>query len=240
MYFIGTATTSFAGSILVAKPHIYVQDHGYGGSKATKLTSIMDTATNNNVGVTDKFEDYSLMLQYDAIWLETRSLTDTLSSAEFTNISNYIAAGHKVVMRGEAWAWNTWNNSILSVVGGTAEDKAANQSVHSVVDNNFTLGASELYLNSGGIATGGKALYDVNFATLWGDNVLTILDMNVTGDGDDAAHTAFTENVVYWLADAELPPRPDPSTPIPEPSTMALLGLGFIGLAGLGRKKLNG
>ena len=140
---------------------------------------------------------------------------DTLSPTEISNLSNFLASGRHVVIVGEGNFFDTWNNSILafasSIAGGSAPTLGSpfNGNVSPIVSNALTAGVSTFNLQGGGIVAGGggTALFDHNFATLWGPNLLTVLDAQVfrnlaaAGSGD----AVFRENLADFLGPVPLP-----------------------------------
>lgn len=202
----GMALNAYALSVL-GTTQIY-SNYGYNGPGWTNMTAALDTATANNFDTATNFEDLPLMLTYDALWLDLRSPSDTLTPTEYSNILAFIAAGKRVVMFGENNNWTAWNQQILGMNGGTYAGDIATVSATRVVINELTINAPEFSSVAGGIATGGTALYDPNFVTLWGDNVLTILDVNLFSDANWVApnYVAFATNVANWIATSEPAP----------------------------------
>lgn len=198
----------------------------YGSSEWSKMTAAVEDGGNNQVTFVADFEDLSLMLQYNALWLQMRSIScspdfncsGTLSSLEINNIRAFIASGRRVVMIGEwgGWpygtelGWQDWNNQILSIVEGSYDTAYGDSPVAinpvSIINHKLTEGVNELELigNRYGAANGGLALFEPNFATLWGniDNVLTVLDTGVFDDSrwDLGDNGQFSTNVADWIA----------------------------------------
>jgi len=219
--------------MLVYESSLY--SYGYGGYDWDNMTSALQTSTGNQVTVVSNFENLSQMLLYDALWIDIQQKYDPiygvynlLSDTEVNNISDYIDTGRKVVMIGENRSWTPWNTQILNIVGGTFVDDTEDMGLvvtSSVYAHDLTYSAPTIFLNSAGFVSGGKALYDINFATLWGaqSNVLTILDVNVMSDEYwGVQHNGqFSLNVANWVAD---------TTVVPEPisSTLFVIGAGIL------------
>ena len=235
--FYGVASeASILVSSIIETPASGDNGFGYGRDRYEDLTRLLDDATDNNVDVINTpLDDYGLMATYDSIWLDHRgnNLTDpggTLSSTEISNLTSYIQNGGRVVMLGENKSWTTWNQQILSTVGGTysglvtndisaANDYAlyspspaffdGDQLSAVVVDHYLTQGVERIPVPTVGVAdpaANATQLFDINFITLWDDNVLSILDVNTLSDfgyNDDQQTAQFVTNVAYWAANED-------------------------------------
>ena len=217
------------GAVLVSSPHYL--DYGYGDSYWDNFSSALNTATGGSVALTSNFENLAQMLGYDALLLQARQAGGgtggLLSATEVSNLSAFMATGRRVVMMGENNNWTAWNQQILGIVGGTFVGNVSGIAV-AIVANDITASAWTVSITVGGVesgtALGGTGLYSKNFATLWNDNVLTVLDVNVWSDGSWSSYDngQFGTNVANWLA--------APAAVIPEPSTFLIWSL----LGGLG------
>jgi len=228
---LGLSQMALAQSVLVSSAHY--GGHGIGDSDWSNFTTALNTATGNSVSFTSNFSNLSEMMSYDAIFLQARETSSTLSATEVSNITAFAATGRKVLMIGENDNWLNWNQQITSIGGGSYSYMGyyLYDTATKTVDNALTAGADNVYLPAAGVAIGGTSLYNYNFATLWGSNqnILTILDINLESNAywSSADNGAFTTNVAYWLAD---------SNPVPIPPAFLLLGSGLVGLLGLRRK----
>jgi hypothetical protein len=183
----------------------------------------------STVTVVPNFQNLSQMLSYDRLWLDQRWTSGSLTSTEISNIAAFIATGRRVVMVGENDYWTSWDNQILSIVGGSFGGEYTG-SANTVLADPLTAGVSSVNLPTAGlVASGGTALFDHNWATLWGatGNTLTLLDVNVMSDTYWSSNNngQFSENVAEWLA------ATGSDGAVPEPIT--ILGV-FSGVGALG------
>jgi hypothetical protein len=194
-------------------------NYGYGYSNWVNFTAAINSAFGGagNVTVVPDLTNAGQVAAADAVFLDQRWLTGTLSATEITNIQNFIASGKRIVMIGENSSWNPWDQQILGIVGGTFVTDFGGVTTPVLV-HPLTAGVTQLNLAAAGIASGGTPLFDQNFATLWGaQNVLTVLDVNVFDESHwpDPNHTQWGNNVAVWLAGA-----------VPEPSSAILAAIG--------------
>jgi hypothetical protein len=177
-----------------------VESRWYGGANWPQMTAALDAAC-SIVTVTDNFEDLDQMLQYGAIWLDLRYNDESLSPNEQANIVSYIATGRRVVMFGEHSGWSTWNAAMLATVGGSFSGGGASNYPNAVGSHELLNGISQVRVGGSGAASGGLPLFDTNWATLWGDNALTLLDVNApsTSYWGSVDNEEFFTNVADWI-----------------------------------------
>ena len=169
------------------------------------------------------------LLSYDRLWIDFRADQSTLSASEISVLSSFINSGRRMVFIGENGSWDAWNESFLSLVGGSSSAQCSFQVSSTVYTHQLTAGVSMTQPACSSEAVGGTALFGFNYATLWGaqQNVLTVLDSDVFDDNYGTAYDdqRFAHNVAVWLA--------EDTTAVPEPATFALVatGLAAIGMA---------
>lgn len=206
---------------------------GAGGTGWTQFSTALDNAYASSGGITvGNFGNLSYMMGFDSIFVNVRGIGDTLSVTEYTNINSYISSGGTATIIGENTNWTAWDNQIIGMLGGTFSGTYYSGMTNAISSNDLLNGVSSVYLPAGGIvASGGEALFDQNFATLWGNNVLTILDVNIMSDAYWAGNNdnaQFMTNVAKWGAS---------TAAVPEPAILALFGLGLTGLGFARRRK---
>lgn len=161
-----------------------------------------------------------------------RNSGDVLSVDEKSNLSDALSAGKNVVLIGEWYGWGMWDNSILGFAGGATVAGASQNAVTPVVNNALTAGVSSIQLIAAGHAVGGSggtSLFTENFATLWGANLLTVLDINVFDDNH--GNIQWEQNVADYLA------APVSATPLSASLPLFASGLSALGLLGWWRKR---
>jgi len=215
--------TAFAGSVLVSQTG---GNYAYGyGSNWTGMTSALNSAA--SVTVAADFTNLAQMLSFNALWLDQRGTTGSLTAGELSNLAAFIATGRRVVLMGENDNWTAWDNQILGLVGANLGGFLNGNAPQSpVVSNALTAGITSVSPVAMGLASaGGTNLFTQRFATLWGanQNVLVILDVNLwdnSGTGFSADSNAiFGQNVAAWIGQQ--------ADSVPEPATYALVGAGF-------------
>ncbi len=202
----------------------FQSNYGYGNYYWGGMTDLIDAE--HNVTTTNDFSDINTMLMHDAIILDQRGLSALLGDVEVDNITTYISTGRKVIMYGENGNWTNWNNQILGIVGGSYRGHILEEVLHPITSNGLTADANNVMFRYFGTAYGGEALFNQNVMSLWGDNVLTILDITVFEDGIYGFGSGYDNyqlatNVVNWI---------DEPAPVPLPGAIWLLGAAIAGL----------
>ncbi|MFW5653568.1 MAG: hypothetical protein ACOC0P_05940, partial [Planctomycetota bacterium] len=183
--FVSTAAIAAAfvapasGQKLLLSEETHGFGFGYGDTRWDNFSAEIDSRF-DQVDITPVLDNLSLMLEYDAVVVQLRPFTATLSTTEANNLADYIATGRKVMMFGENASFTTWSQSILNVVGGTFNGEGSGiltvANPDPILTNNVTALDMPTYC---GVALGGTSLFTQNFATLWSgagnDNVLTVL-----------------------------------------------------------------
>jgi hypothetical protein len=156
-----------------------------------------------------------------------------LSAQEQVTLAQYIASGRRVFFLGENNAWAGWNNSFLSLVGGTASPTLVTGPVTATGTHPITSGVTTVTITGGIAATGGTALFTPAVGALWGgaQNVFSFLDYNAFNNTNWGLtdNARFGGNVAQWLAGTQV-------GVVPEPSTYALLATGLVVL-GVARRR---
>lgn len=220
------ATKRSQAVLLVRQAGADTINTGYGGNIWLGTTAAMNLATDNQVTKVVNFSNAAQVDAADALWIDIGATRSTLSAIEVANLTSFINSGRRLVMIGENHNWTTWNNSILSLVGGSYNRATFSGILTPRVENTLTAGVSSVYLPFGGIeaglSTNGTQLFSQNFATLWSPNVVTILDFNIFNELylPRKQNRQFMNNVVNWL-----------TTPVPEPTSL-LLTCSVLGIVG--------
>lgn len=220
-----------------ARATVLISSSTYGGgvydisaSPLSTFRGLLNTATGNDIAFAADLSNAAQVASADALIVQFRGTSDTLSAAEFANISAFIATGKRVLLGGENYGWNTWNSSILSLVGGTATPDFTGNAT-TVYTHPLTAGVSTVSLAYGaGAAGGGTSLFDLPFANLWGasENVLSVEDVNLFTDSyiGNQDNQQFVANIADWLAAS----APTPPVTVPAPGGAVAFIFGLAGL----------
>ncbi len=229
---------TWALPILVRNGTTAVGEGGYGSTGWSTITGMLDAASGNQVTVIADYLNNAQVQAAGALWVNTGAYdsnpSTNLLAAEIANVIQFINSGKRVVLFGENTSWTSWNNNILSVVGGSQGGSASGILTTSIA-HQLTAGVGSISVPAGAAAatvTGGTSLFSQNVATLWGaGNVLTFLDSNTLQNSfiGSAGNTQFGLNLTNWIS--------SPVVQTPEPVTLILMSLGLIGL-GFNRRKL--
>jgi len=162
----------------------------------------------------------------DAILIVARSNygpSTTLTAQEKSNLTAFLATGGRVVIVGDAAdnLYSDWTNSVVNFASaGAASVATYSGAATAIAGSELTDGVGSVNLQGAGVVTGGTgtALFNKNWATLWGDNLLTVLDVNAL---TRFPAPAFRDNVADWLGASQ------PTAAVPEPASWAMMIAGF-------------
>lgn len=230
---LATALLLYAGqahgaTLLINQVTPHVGTYGYGLANWDDMTNALNAAF--GVGnVTVSASPIGDISGYDRLWITARQIGDPgLSAVEQANLLAFIASGKRVVIFGENNAWTAWNNSFLTILGGSFSGvDTGGETITTAVVHPVTDGIPSIRAGDDGIAAGGTSLFSKNVVTLWGtnQNVITVLSLGMIDDSSDGFfpnNQAFKENLAQWLA-------ADAVEPVPEPSSCWLVAIGLAG-----------
>ncbi|ARE41897.1 hypothetical protein RGUI_3756 [Rhodovulum sp. P5] len=229
---IGSGTAAEAASILTQTPQGGYADNIYGGFRWATFTGMIDAQ--HSVTSVASFDTIGA---YDALLVD-QELGGSLSGTEIASIQAFVSGGKKAVMFGENSSWTSWNNSLMSVVGG-GYSPACNTDVGStLVANTLTAGVTSVLNGCGSVLnnTGSPTmLFSNGLAALYSvgaGEVLVILDSNWNDDTlylNDYDNRIFAQNIADWLGEG--------SVDVPVPASLPLLLLGLGGLYAHARRR---
>lgn len=228
-----------AALIYTQTPQGGYSDNVLGGSQWSTFTGMVTAQHTYTEGA--DFSSIVNLQAHDAVWVDQEN-GNTLGGGEIASLNRYTAGGGRLVLIGENSGWNSWNTSLMSIVGGSFVGTCSSAAGAPLVSNSLTAGITTVENVCGstiGAAGSPTILFDNNFAALFSvgsGEVLVILDSNwndnrYIGLSDNAV---FAQNVVTWLGEGSGGVEP---TPTPTPATLALFGLGLAGLGWSRRKK---
>lgn len=224
-----------AQSMFVRAPSQYL-GYGYNNYNWTTFTGMWNAkfgASNIVMG-----SSIGSLAGYTSLFLDANqpySSAYNLSAAEQSTITAFLAGGGRVYGFGENDAWSSWNSDLLSLFGATAGGTGNNFGTP-LVANNLTSGVNSIDTPAPGNITnfnGGVDLFSNHIAGLFDNqNAIVVLDINICDNGNinNADNMAFCQNIVNFTAGG-------PVSSVPEPSSMALIGTGLIGLIGVARRR---
>ena len=202
--FLAASRASAARPLLVC-PSPNDDGFGYGGDSYATTAADLNAAAGGSAATTADLSDAAALLGYDGVWVDVRQPDGgTLSTGESDALSAYIATGRRVVLVGGNAAYDSWDASILGLVGGTyGTDLPAAAYATSATTSPVTTGVRSVYARGAGTAVGSPVrLFNSPLATVWGParNVVVLLGPAILGDQDTAANAPFDNNLARWAA----------------------------------------
>ncbi len=233
---LGMSVVATATPILTQTAQGNYQNNLLNGSRWTDFTSMVNTS--NTITETGNFENLATLMSYDAVWVD-QEYGNTLSATEVSNLQNFYNSNDaevlvildsnwndnsylsradnisfaqnivdwladtsvdKMVLIGENNLWNSWNQSILDIVGGGFNSECSGGVGTSTSSHSLTGGVSSVENICGSTVLSGLGNPDMLFS----NNMAAIYNRSST---------------------------------VPEPSVIALFGLGLAGIGFARRRK---
>ena len=228
---IGAALVMTAGSApakILVDQNLANMYGGYsvGGADWTSFTAAL--AAQSGGYVIGSVANAADLVGVDAVLVAPRSNygpVTTLSAGEIANLNTLVAAGGRVALFGDGveFIFGDFTNSIVAFASGGSATPTffVSGTATAVAGFDLTDGVSSALMQGAATVNGGTALFSPNFATLWGDKVLTVLDVNAM---TTFAAPAFRDNVAGWLGEAKIAAVPEPAT-----WAMMIMGLALVG-----------
>jgi len=204
---LAAAGFSSAANIATQDPINAYDEYYLGGYRWSGFTN--DLVQTHSITHLENFEDYSQIEAFDALWLDQEYYgSRQLSPIEIDNIRAFISSGHKAVLIGENYSWNTWNNSILEIVSGGFQGACSKAVGYTISDHMLADNVSATQMICGSIVLSSVGapdmLFDNNMAAVYAigaGEALVVLDVNWVDDDYRSLYdnTQFSYNVIDWL-----------------------------------------
>lgn len=224
------AASGANAAILVDQLNPYA-GYSVGGSDWGAFTSALAAQGGYEIG---SVSNAAQVAAADAILIVARSGFEpgaALTATEQANLTSFLATGKRVVIVGDGvdFIFGEFTDSAVAFAsGGTASATYfVSTTATALPGDPLTSGVTSVLLQGAATVNGGTALFTPNWATLWGDNLLTVLDVNAL---TASPGPAFRDNIASWLGASQA------TAPVPEPASWAMMMLGF-GLAGFAMRR---
>jgi hypothetical protein len=245
---LGVSNGAFAGAILIVNGAAETSETGTTSSITTQISQL-ETAVGNTVTIVDT--PPATLSGFQQVWDLRFSNSSPLTPSVISEYVAYLAAGNGIFAMGENAGFATRNNSVLALIaaagGGNLTFTVPGDS--QTVNAPFTgpnLVSSIQYLAAGGVTTPGSGQFitsnqDGGTGVAFGPGTLTnalagtltaIFDVNFMQTDANPESQALTKNLIGFI-DVQV------AGGVPEPSTWAMMILGFAGIGFMTYRRRN-